>query len=143
MTKFIADNINIPIAHGEHIIGRWEYIPYFENNAIQVIQPDFGNCGGITEVKKICDMAQTFDVGAQMHVCCSPISLAVSLQVEAAIPNFVIHEHHMSSTLPCVTEMCVYDYQPVNGEFTVPELPGIGQELSEKTLREAEIITIK
>jgi L-alanine-DL-glutamate epimerase-like enolase superfamily enzyme len=39
--------------------------------------------------------------------------------------------------------MCVYDYQPVNGAFAVPDKPGIGQELSEKALREAEIVTIK
>jgi L-alanine-DL-glutamate epimerase-like enolase superfamily enzyme len=141
--KLLSEKTSIPLATGERTYTRWGFLPLISSGALALIQPDIGICGGISEVKKICDMAQTFDVGAQMHVCCSPISLATALQVEAAITNFTIHEHHMSSTLPCVTEMCVYDYQPVNGAFAVPDKPGIGQELSEKALREAEIVTIK
>ncbi len=141
--KKLAESTSIPLATGERTYTRWGFLPLIRDGALALIQPDIGICGGISEVKKICDMAQTFDVGAQMHVCCSPISLAAALQVEAAIPNFTIHEHHMSSTLPCVTEMCVYDYQPVNGAFSIPDKPGIGQELSEKALSEAEIATIR
>ncbi len=139
----IAEGTSIPLAAGERNYTRWGFLPLIRDGALALIQPDIGICGGVTEVKKICDMAQTYDVGAQMHVCCSPISLAFALQVEAAIPNFTIHEHHMSSTLPCVTEMCEFDYQPENGEFTVPDRPGIGQELSAKALAEAEIVTVE
>jgi len=39
--------------------------------------------------------------------------------------------------------MCKYDYQPENGYYKVPELPGIGQEVTEETIRKAEVITIK
>ncbi len=35
---------------------------------------------------------------------------------------------------------CIYDYQPVNGYFTVPELPGIGQDISPEVIRKAEIV---
>ena len=49
----------MPLAHGERVFGRWEYIRYFMDNSIQVIQPDIGNAGGITETKRICDMAYT------------------------------------------------------------------------------------
>ena len=141
--KLLSERTNIPLATGERTYTRWGFLPLIKDGALALIQPDIGICGGISEVKKICDLAQLYDVGMQMHVCCSPISLAIALQVEAAIPNFSIHEHHMSSTLPCVTEMGLYDYQPVDGYFTVPDLPGIGQELSEKALREAEIVTVR
>lgn len=141
--KLISQRTSIPLATGERTYSRWGFLPLIQNGSLALIQPDIGLCGGVSEAKKICDLAQLYDVGVQMHVCCSPISLAVSLQVEAAIPNFVIHEHHMSSTLPCVTETCIYNYQPVNGSFTVPDLPGIGQELSEKALATAEITTIR
>ena len=40
-------------------------------------------------------------------------------------------------------ESCKYDYQPVNGYFDVPDLPGIGQELSDKALKSAKITTLK
>lgn len=47
MNKFVCDKLNIPIAQGERIYTRWGYAPYFENNSIQLIQPDLGNCGEI------------------------------------------------------------------------------------------------
>lgn len=143
MTKFIHDNIKIPIASGERIYTRWQYAQYFENNSLQVIQPDIGNCGGITEVKKICDMAYVYDVSVQAHVCSSPISVAASLQLEAAIPNFLIHEHHINNIDPATIELCVNNYQPNKGYFDIPDLPGLGNELSDYALKTADIITVK
>lgn len=73
----------------------------------------------------------------------TPLSVAASLQFEVAIPNFIIHEHHTVNTIPATRETCVYDYQPVNGYFDIPEIPGIGNELTEKALGESTIFTIK
>jgi L-alanine-DL-glutamate epimerase-like enolase superfamily enzyme len=137
--KKIADKLDIPLATGERTYTRWGFLPFLENGSIAVIQPDIGNCGGITECKKICDMAHVYDVGVQTHVCSSPISVAVSLHLEAAIPNFVIHEHHIINTTATNIELGKYNYQPVNGYLDIPSLPGIGQELSEYALKTAEI----
>jgi L-alanine-DL-glutamate epimerase-like enolase superfamily enzyme len=135
--KKIAEATDIPLATGERTYTRWGFLPFLENQCLTVIQPDIGNCGGVTEGKKICDMAQIFDVGVQTHICSSPVNLAVSLHLEAAIPNFTIHEHHLGNTLPSCVEMGKYDYQPKNGYFEIPELPGIGQEPSKKALKSA------
>jgi len=143
ITKYISENINIPLASGERIYSRWQYVPYFENCSLQVIQPDIGNCGGITEVKKICDMAYTYDVGVQIHVCSSPILKAASLHLESVIPNFVIHEHHVVNINEVCRELCIHDYQPKDGYYSIPELPGIGNELSEFALKTADIVTVK
>jgi L-alanine-DL-glutamate epimerase-like enolase superfamily enzyme len=118
------------------------YVPYFENGSLALIQPDLGTCGGITEAKKISDMAYAYDVSVQIHVCASPISLAASLQLEAVIPNFCIHEHHIVNKASYNRELCVHDYQPVDGYMTIPELPGIGNELSEYALETADIVTV-
>jgi L-alanine-DL-glutamate epimerase-like enolase superfamily enzyme len=139
----IAENIDIPLATGERTYTRWGFLPFLENHSLTVIQPDIGNCGGVTEAKKICDMAHVYDVSVQAHVCSSPISVAVALHVEASIPNFIIHEHHVCNTLPSCVAMGKYDYQPVNGYFSVPEIPGIGQEISDYHLKKAHIETIK
>ena len=130
----LAEKIDIPIASGERIYTRWQYEKYFEKNSLQVAQPDMGTCGGFTEVKKICDMAYVHDVSVQIHGCGSPISTAASLQMEAAIPNFIIHEHHQCNMLSSNIKLCKYDYQPENGRFKVPDLPGLGQELSDFVL---------
>lgn len=135
--KQISSSVKIPIAAGERIYSRWGYRPFFHNGSIQMIQPDIGNCGGITEGKKICDMAHTYDVKVQAHVCGGPIATAVALHLEAAIPNFMIHETHRFSLLDGNICTCKYDYQPVNGYYEVPELPGIGQELNEDIIKKS------
>lgn len=139
----VAQNVKIPIASGERIYSRWGYRPFFENRSLNVIQPDLGNCGGITEGKKICDMGNVYDVAVQVHVCGGPIAIAAALQLEAVIPNFLIHEVHASALLDENIALCKYDYQPKNGYFDVPDLPGIGQELTEDAIKRAEIITVK
>ena len=143
ITKYMSDKLNIPIATGERVYSRWQYAQYFENCSVQMIQPDFGNCGGITEGKKICDMAYAYDVGVQGHACGSPLSNVVALHLECVIPNFVIHEHHAVNLTPYNKSYCIYDYQPVNGKFKVPELPGLGNELSESAMNNSVKVTIE
>jgi L-alanine-DL-glutamate epimerase-like enolase superfamily enzyme len=140
--KLVADHVGIPLASGERIYGRWQYAPYFTNGSLRVIQPDLGTCGGITEGKKICDMAAAYDVGVQVHVCSSPLCTAASLHLEAVIPNFCIHEHHVINRTAWNRDLCVHDYQPVNGYFEVPEAAGLGNELSESALKAAYIETV-
>ena len=139
----IREKVNIPIATGERITTRWGFLPFLEAGAVQVVQPDLCVAGGLTEVKKICDLANIYDAGVQIHICGGPISTAAALQVEAVIPNFVIHEHHEAAMLEENIRLCKYDYQPVNGYFTVPDLPGIGQELSQKAMDTAVKVTVK
>lgn len=143
MMKYIHKNINIPLASGERIYTRWQYAPYFEDGSISLIQPDLGTSGGFTEVKKIADMAYTYDVGVQVHVAGSPLFTAAALQLESVIPNFVIHEHHPFNRQRFNKELCIHDYQPKNGYFEVPDLPGIGNELSDLAIRNANIITVE
>lgn len=143
ITQFVSERVSVPIAHGERIYSRWGYAPYFENGSIQMIQPDLGNCGGITEGKKICDMAYTYDVGVQAHVCGSPLSTAAALQLEAAIPNFTIHEHHVYARYDYNRRLCVRDYQPENGRFDMPDLPGLGNELAEYCWRAGTVARVR
>jgi L-alanine-DL-glutamate epimerase-like enolase superfamily enzyme len=142
LMKIVADALPFPVASGERIYWRWGFRPFLENHSLGVIQPDICTCGGITEVKKICDMARIYDVAVQIHTCGSPIATAVALHLETAIPNFLIHEAHRYTLLEPNIDTCLYDHQPQKGKFTVPELPGIGQTLTEETLRASPVISI-
>ena len=141
--KIVSDSVNIPIAAGERIFTRWGYVPFLESGSLAVIQPDLGTCGGITEAKKICDMAHVYDMTCQIHVCGGPIMTAASLQVEVAIPNFCIHELHRYSLLDGNINTCKYNYLPQGGYYEVPDLPGIGQELTEESIRESDKVTVE
>ena len=141
--KHIKERCKLPLATGERSYTRWGFRQFFEDRTLDIIQPDLCNTGGITETKKICDMAQVYDVGVQIHVCGGPIATGAALQVEAAIPNFVIHEEHNANLLKIFKESGKYYHAPVNGFYEVPELPGIGQEMSEQAMATARKVVIE
>ena len=130
---------HVALASGERIYTRWGFREFLEKHVLQVIQPDLTICGGISETKKICDMANIYDAAVQLHICGGPIATAASLQVEAVIPNFLIHEVHEGAIKKDMRDLGMYeDIKPVGGYYDVPDRPGIGQELSQKALDEAE-----
>ncbi|MCI8802481.1 MAG: mandelate racemase/muconate lactonizing enzyme family protein [Oscillibacter sp.] len=141
--RHIKSKCDLPLATGERSYTRWGFRQFFEDRTLSVIQPDLCNTGGITETKKICDMAQVYDMGVQIHVCGGPIATAAALHVEAAIPNFTIHEEHNANLLTEFINAGIHYYKPENGFYTVPELPGIGQEMSESFLATCRKVVIE
>jgi len=139
----ITKNIKIPMAAGERIYTRWGYRQYFEKQALNVIQPDLCLVGGISEGKKICDYANIYDITIQMHCCGSPITTAAALQLEAVIPNFQIHEHHTIALKQHNRELCIQDYQPQNGKYQIPDLPGLGLDLNDAVLTKSPCVVVK
>ena len=138
----ISQSVAIPMAAGERLYTRWGYRQYFEKQTIDVIQPDLCLVGGISEGKKICDYAAVYDITVQVHCCGGPITTAAALQLEAVIPNFQIHEHHTYAIKPGNRELCVQDYQPKNGKYYTPELPGLGLELNEAVVSKSPRVRI-
>ena len=143
LLKEAKQKINIPLASGERIYSRWGYLPFLQDRSIDVIQPDLGSCGGFSEFKKIADMAHTFEVTVQAHVAGTGVAEAAALHAEIAIPNFCIHEHHQKTLLPEYAELCTHNYQPINGRYVVPELPGIGQDITNKVYENSDYIIVK
>ena len=124
----------IPLATGERLYTRWGFLPYLEAGAVDMIQPDVCITGGIGEAYRVAHLAHAYDVGVQAHVCGSPLATAIALQFEAAIPNFVIHEHHSFALRQANRELFEEDVQPIGGKLAVPTRPGYGMTLR----REAE-----
>ena len=141
--RHIKQKCDLPLATGERSYTRWGFRQFFEDRTLSVIQPDLCNTGGITETKKICDMAQVYDMGVQIHVCGGPIATAAALQLEATIPNFVIHEEHNANLTSAFVKGGKYYYAPKDGYYTVPELPGIGQEMSDFYIANAKKVVIE
>lgn len=139
----LSAKVDVPLAMGERVYLRHGVRDYLENQTVDVLQPDVGLCGGITEALKICSYADMYDVQIQAHVCGGPVATAVSLHLETAIPNFYIHEHHTYALKKWNRELCIQDYQPVNGFITVPELPGIGIELNDEIVIKSKVFEVK
>ena len=143
MHQSLASRIKIPVATGERIYSRWGFAQFVTNRAVQLIQPDIGNCGGLSEAKKICDMAHVYDISMQAHVWASPILIAAALHLETAVPNFLIHETHRGTVMSPCRDLCEIVNEPVNGITKVSESPGIGNELSDFAISRSDRITVK
>lgn len=142
LLRIAKHDIHIPLASGERIYSRFGYLPYFTDRSLDVIQPDLGSCGGFSEFRKIADMAHAYEITVQAHVAGTGVAEAAAIQAEAAIPNFIIHEHHQKTLLKEYRELVQYDYQPVNGQYAVPDLPGIGQDITEEVYKQSEYFLV-
>ncbi len=71
----LKQQIRIPIATGERDRTIWEVMPYLIHKAIDILQSDVGQCGGISQLKKIATLAETFFVPMAPHNTCSELGL--------------------------------------------------------------------
>jgi D-galactarolactone cycloisomerase len=79
--------LDIPIAGGEAEFTRWGFRPLVSERVVDILQPDICAAGGISECKKIADMANAFGVRVNPHVWGTGVALAASLQLLAALPH--------------------------------------------------------
>ncbi len=93
--KRLKEAIRIPLATGERDRTIWGMIPYLEERCIDVLQPDCGHTGGITQMRKIATLAETYHVPLAPHCTRSELGLSASLHATAATPLFLIHEGYL------------------------------------------------
>jgi galactonate dehydratase len=115
----------IPIATGERLYSKWDYRELFAKQAADIVQPDLAWVGGITEAKKIAALAEASYVPLAPHNCQGPVAMAATVQLAAAIPNFLILEYFVRQV--DWRDQLVTKPLPVEcGYLTVPEEPGLG-----------------
>ena len=130
----VAASINIPVVAGERIYTRWGFRDLFEKRAAAIINPDIAHEGGILETKKIADMAHAYYVSFTAHSAGGPVLTAASIQVEAATPNFLIHEF-FSIDIPYYKEVIKDPFPVLKDEYVeLPTKPGLGIEINEEVL---------
>jgi len=129
----VSENVPLPIAAGERLYTRYGFRQYIEKQALDILQPDMGLAGGISEVKKIATYAEVYNLHVQPHNCGGPISTAAAMQLDACISNFCIQElfpYHTDGTHELVTEPI--EKQIVGSRYQIGEKPGLGVELDEE-----------
>jgi len=83
----VKSALRIPIAGGEAEFTRWGFQSILINRAVDILQPDVCAAGGLSECKKIADMANAFGVRVNRHVWGTGVALAASLHLIAALPD--------------------------------------------------------
>ncbi len=126
--------INIPVVTGEELYTKFEFREVFEKQAADIINPDICNVGGILELKEIAAMAEPYFVVVSPHNYNSTtLGLAATLQVTAAIPNFLITEYFVNLE-EFGREIAVTPFEVSGGYIDVPDSPGLGIDLDEEAL---------
>ena len=93
----VKRDVNIPIVTGEELYTKFEFREVFEKQAADILNPDVCNVGGILELKEIAAMAEPYYVVVSPHNFNSTtLGLAATIQVSAAIPNFLITEYFVN-----------------------------------------------
>ena len=128
----IAAHTNIPIATGERLVTKYEFSEVLEKQAAQILQLDVGQCGGITEAKKIAGMAEAHYAMIAPHMYCGPVVFAAAIQLDVSSPNFLIQEANMGPLHKKIfKEPLVFE----NGYITPPSGPGLGVEFDQEVLK--------
>jgi galactonate dehydratase len=139
----LAAHTSTPLATGERLYSRWDFKPLLETGAVDLIQPDLSHAGGISEVKRIAAMAETYDVALAPHCPLGPIALAACVQVDFCTPNALIQEQSLSIHYNDTSDVLDYLVDPSVFQFTAgtvapPSEPGLGIEIDTDVVESRE-----
>ncbi len=122
----VAARSPVPIATGEGLFTRYEYSELLEHRGASIIQPDVMHAGGITEIRKIASLAETYGVEVAPHQCSGPIAHMASISAMSVCRNFLVQEWEAADD-QLYLELTDGKY-PVqkNGTVALPDGPGLG-----------------
>ena len=127
-----ASRTRIPLAAGENHFLRYAARQLLEAEAVYILQPDASKAGGITETKKIADLAAAFRRPFAPHTSMSGLNAAATLALLSACPNALIYEADVAPRNPFRDELT----SPVgevgsDGCVEPPHGPGLGIDVDE------------
>ena len=134
----LADATAIRIAAGEWLQTRFEFADLIDRGRVDVVQPDIGRVGGITEAMRVVEIA--FDRGRVVvpHCWKTGIGIAATAHVAAASPNCRFIEFLPAAVADSRLrrELVADELRIENGKISLPRLPGLGFELNRIAMTE-------
>jgi len=139
---FLHDHSPIRIAAGEWQNTHFEFLDLADRGRVDVLQPDIGRVGGITEARKVCQIAA--DRGRLLipHCWKSGIGIAASVHLGAATaccPYIEFLPAELSESA-LRRELLATDLSLVNGTIPLPQKPGLGIELNREALKKYSVV---
>lgn len=148
--KQLSEQTTIPIAFGERLYTRWDVKRFLEDASVDILQPDIAHAGGISETKKIANLAEAYDVAIAPHCPLGPVAFAASVHVALSTSNFAILEmslgmHYNTEAgdidlLTYLKDQSVFDIE--DGYVKAPTGPGLGIEIDEDLVRKISKETV-
>jgi L-alanine-DL-glutamate epimerase-like enolase superfamily enzyme len=132
----VATEQPIPIAAGEWLATRFEFLDLMDRGKVQVVQPDIGRVGGLTEAKRVCDLARERGLTVVPHLWKTGISIAAAAHIAAATPHCAFIEFLPARLCKSALrkELVTDELRMENGVIPLPSRPGLGVELNREAL---------
>ncbi len=131
----IRRQIPLPVCVGERLHSRFMLRSVLEKQAADVVMPDITRCGGISEMRKMANLAETYNVPIAPHNPNGPISTIASAHTMATVPNFFRQEFMLKDVT--WRDECLSHPLPIEqGFFLLPNRPGLGFDLDVKILQQ-------
>ncbi|MEZ4736995.1 MAG: mandelate racemase/muconate lactonizing enzyme family protein [Caldilineaceae bacterium] len=132
----VTRSTTTPICSGENLYLRHGFRDLLEKQAVNIIMPDIPKCGGLSECRKIANMAEIYYIPFAPHNVSSPIGTLASAHVCASVPNFLVLEFHWLHRDYWTTIIKEKEDIIKDGFITLSDRPGIGVELDEEVGRQ-------
>jgi L-alanine-DL-glutamate epimerase-like enolase superfamily enzyme len=136
----VATEQPIPIAAGEWLATRFEFLDLMDRGRVQVVQPDIGRVGGFTEARRVCDLARQRGLTVVPHLWKTGISIAAAAHLAAATPHCAFIEYLPAELCESTLrkELVTVNLSMENGKLALPPGPGLGVEINRDALRRFE-----
>lgn len=126
----VRDATTLPLAAGERAAMLWGYRKLIADGLVDIVQPDTGRVGGITQLRKIAALAEAHFVQVAPHSgTLGPVAEFAAIHFLASIPNGLIHERFFrdwDGRERVITDTLVIE----DGHVVVPDRPGLGTDLN-------------
>lgn len=136
----IASKTSLPIANGERMHNIWEFREMFEAGGSQYARPDLGLAGGITHVKKIASIAESYHSALVTHNFLGPVLTAAACTIDSTIPNFITQEFSVVDESP-ENNMIKTSWIRNGGFIQVSEKIGLGIDIEIDKLKQQNFET--
>ena len=123
-----------PICVGENLYLRHGFRDLLQQQAADIIMPDISKCGGLSECRKIANMAEMYYVPFAPHNNSSALSTVGDAHVCASVPNFLVLEYHRFDDPTWDDVLATEESVIQDGHVVLTEAPGLGVELNENYL---------
>ena len=126
--RAVREHVQPSICVGERLFTRYDFLPILEQRLADYLMPDVLWTGGITELKKISTLAETYYVPMSPHNAMGPIQIVASAHVMMSTPNFYRQEYSTFFIKP-YNQFLTDNIEFKNGELILNGKSGLGVEI--------------
>ncbi len=136
----LARRSPIKLAAGEMLTTRFEFVELMDRGGVHVVQPDVGRVGGLTEARRVCELAAERGRLVVPHGWKTGITIAATAHLGAVTPHMPFFEFVPQQLAESVLrrELVDDELELVDGRLALPRRPGLGIELNRDKLERFE-----